>query len=165
MINKIKEFLDQKSIKYQLITHSIAYTAQEIAESSHIPGIELAKVVMITLDGKIAMAVVPASHMVDMKRIKEMTSSHTVELADEIEYKNIFVDIELGAMPPFGNMFNLKVFVATALAEEPYIVFNAGTHRELIKISYKDYADLVKPEVFSFSVKEQSRKVERPREG
>jgi Ala-tRNA(Pro) deacylase len=165
MIKRLKEFLDQNNIKYQVITHSTAFTAQEIAESAHIPGKELAKVVMVSIDGNIAMAVLPASHFVDLKRIKEMTGGRYVELTPENEYIRLFDDCEPGAMAPFGNLYNLKVYVSTSLSEDPYIVFNAGTHRELVRLSYKDFANLVRPEVFSFSVKEQQGKRMPPKEG
>ncbi len=165
MIKKLKEFLDQNNIKYQVITHSAAFTAQEIAEAAHVPGKELAKVVMVSIDGKTLMAVLPASHIVDLKRIKEMIGGQHIELTNENEYKRLFDDCEPGAMPPFGNLYNLKVFVSTALTEDPYIVFNAGTHRELIRLSYNDFVDFVKPEVFSFSIKVQPGKHERLKEG
>ncbi len=155
MLKRLKEFLDQHKVKYQIIIHSPAYTAQEIAGKAHIPGKELAKVVMVSIDGKVAMAVLPASHIVDLRRIKEVTGAQHVELTYEDDYKDLFDESEPGAMAPFGNLYNMKVFVATALTEDDYIVFNSGTHQELVRLSYKDYEELVKPQVFSFSIKEQ----------
>lgn len=158
MLKRLKEYLDQHKIKYQTITHSTAYTAQEIAGKAHIPGKDLAKVVMISIDDEVAMAVLPASHLADLSRIKEVTGAHHVELTHESDYKDLFDESEPGAMAPFGNLYGLRVFVATALTEDEYIVFNAGTHQELVRLSYRDYEALVKPQVFSFSIKEQRGK-------
>lgn len=158
MLKRLKEYLDQHKVKYQVITHSPAFTAQEIAGKAHVPGKELAKVVMISIDGEITMAVLPASHIVDLNRIKEVTGAQHIELTPESDYKDLFDESEPGAMAPFGNLYNMKVFVATALTEDKYIVFNAGTHQELVRLSYKDYENLVKPQVFSFSIKEQRGK-------
>ena len=153
MLKRLREYLDQNNIKYQLINHSAAFTSQEIAASAHIPGREMAKVVMIKVDNKLEMAVLPASHTADLKRIKEVRQAHNVELAQESDYKDIFEESEAGAMPPFGNLFNLRVISSTDLSEDSQIVFNAGSHRELIKLSYEDYERLVQPLVCAFSIK------------
>jgi len=163
MMKQLKEYLDTNGIKYRVITHSAAYTAQEIAATAHVPGKEMTKVVEIKIDGKLAMAVLPASHFVDLRRIKEMTHATHIETAKEEDYKDIFSDCEVGSMPPFGNLVNQMVFVSTDLAEDPQIAFNAGNHRELVVLSYKDYEKLVKPQVFSFSIKEFAGKGERPK--
>lgn len=154
MINRLKEYLDRNSIKYQIISHSAAYTAQEIAALVHIPGQQMAKVVMVQVDGKIIMTVLPASHVVDLRRIKELTGAQKVELSNEAEYSGLFEDCEAGAMPPFGNLYNMNVYVSTPLTEDKDIVFNAGNHRELVKLSYSDFHNLVKPEIASFSIKD-----------
>lgn len=148
---KLKDFLDSNHIKYVTISHSPAYTAQEIAASAHIPGNELAKTVMVKLDDKIAMAVLPASYKVDFDLLKKTTGAKKVELASEGEFKDTFPECEVGAMPPFGNLYGMEVFAAKSLAEDEEITFNAGSHTELIKLTYKDFARLVKPQVVKFS--------------
>jgi Ala-tRNA(Pro) deacylase len=151
-VKKIKEFLDSQNIKYISIIHSSAYTAQEIAASAHIPGKELAKTVMVKIDGGMAMAVLPATKKVDFDLLKEASGANKVELAGEQEFKGMFPDCEVGAMPPFGNLYGMKVFVAEILTEDKEIVFNAGSHTELIKLEYKDFEKLVKPKIIKFSI-------------
>lgn len=150
---KLKEFLDRHNTKYEVISHSLAYTAQEIAASAHIPGKKLAKTVIVKIDNRIAMAVLPASYRVDLELLKKAIGASKVELAREEEFKSMFPDCEVGAMPPFGNLYNMEVLVAESLAEEGEIVFNAGFHTELIRLAYKDYARLAKPKVKKFSFK------------
>jgi Ala-tRNA(Pro) deacylase len=142
---KLKEFLEEKHIKYVSISHSTAYTAQEVAASAHVPGKEMAKTVMVKIDGKMAMAVLPANYQIDFNKLRELAGSKNVELASEEEFKYMFPDCEIGAMPPFGNLYDMKVYVAESLAEDEEIDFNACTHRELIRIKYKDFEKLVKP--------------------
>lgn len=150
-VKKLKEFLQSQNIKYVTVVHSVGYTAQEIAASAHIPGKKLAKTVMIKMDGKMAMAVLPASYRVDFDLLKEASGAKKVELASEREFKDMFPDCEIGAMPPFGDLYGMEVFVAESLAEDEEIAFNAGSHTELIKLSYKDYERLVRPKVVKFS--------------
>ncbi len=151
-IQKLKEFLDSNSIKYVTIGHSRAFTAQETAVSAHIPVKELAKTVMVKIDGKMAMAVLPASSKVDFDLLKKATRAATIEIANEKEFKDLFPDCEIGAMPPFGNLYGMEVFVAKSLTEDREIAFNAGSHRELVKLTYKDFEKLVKPKVITFSI-------------
>jgi Ala-tRNA(Pro) deacylase len=148
---KLKEFLDSNNVKYVSISHSAAYTAQEIAASAHIKGKELAKTVMVKIDGKMAMAVLPASYKVDMELLKEAAGASAVELAGEQEFKDMFPGCETGAMPPFGNLYDMDVFVSAMLAEDEEIAFNAGSHTELVRLAYKDYERLVQPKVVKFS--------------
>jgi Ala-tRNA(Pro) deacylase len=150
---KLKQFLDSHNIKYVSIKHSEAYTAQEIAASAHIPGKELAKTVIVKIDGNMAMAVLPAGYKVEFELLKEAAKANKVELASEEEFKDVFPDCEIGAMPPFGNLYGLEVFVAKTLAEDKEIAFNAGSHIELIKLAYKDFENLVNPKVMKFSAK------------
>jgi len=150
-VKKLKDFLDNQNIKYVTITHSPTYTAQEIAASAHIPGKVMAKTVMVKIDGKMAMAVLPASCKVDFDLLKKAAGASTVGLASEQEFKNLFPECEIGAMPPFGNLYGMEVFVADALAEDEEIAFNAGSHTELIRLAYKDFERLVKPKVIKFS--------------
>ena len=151
---KVAQYLDSQKVKYVLIKHSPAFTAQEIAASAHIPGKELAKTVMVKLDGDMAMAVLPASYRVDFKGLKKLTGAKKVELASENEFQRLFPQCEIGAMPPFGNLYEMKVFVANPLPEDDEIAFNAGSHAELMKLHYADFAKLVEPEVGDFAEKE-----------
>lgn len=153
-VKKLKEFLDSHNIKYIIISHSRACTAQEIAASAHIPGKELAKTVMVKLDGKMAMAVLPASNRVSLDLLKEASGAKQIDLAAELEFRELFSECEPGAMPPFGNLYGMPVFVSESLTKDEEIAFNAGSHTELIKLSYKDFERLVKPKIAKLSTKE-----------
>jgi len=144
-VTRLKEFLDRENVKYVTIGHSPAFTAQEIAERAHVPGKELAKTVMVKIDGKLAMIVVPASEHVRLAHLKEALGADEVELAGEYEFKERFPDCETGAMPPFGNLYDLPVFVSATLREDDEIAFNVGSHSELIRMAYADFERLVKP--------------------
>ncbi len=146
-VKKLKSFLDSHNIEYVTISHSPAYTAQRIAELTHTPGKELAKTVIVKLDDRFAMAVVPASHRVDIDYLKRGVHANRVTLATEAEFADLFPDCELGAMPPFGNLYDMDVYVAEALTEDTEIAFNAGSHTELVRLAYEDFAKLVKPTV------------------
>lgn len=155
-IKKLKDFLERENVKYVSVYHSIAYTAQEIAESVHVKGREMAKTVMVKLDGKLAMAVLPASHQVDFERLKAVAGAHNTALAAEKEFRDLFPDCDIGAMPPFGNLYGMDVFVSRDLTKDKEIAFNAGSHYELIRLAYKDFEKLVKPHLGDFSVKMRS---------
>lgn len=148
---KLKEFLDQNKIKYVTIKHSVAFTSQEIAASAHIKGKDLAKTVLIKINGRMAMCVLPASYKVDFDLLKKAVENDNVRLANEMEFKDKFPECEVGAMPPFGNLYNMDVYLAESLLDDEEIAFNAGTHTELIQMSLKDFLDLVKPKVIRFS--------------
>ena len=146
-VQKLKEFLDTQGVKYVIIQHSPAFTAQEIAASAHIPGKEVAKTVMVRIDGKMAMAVVPASLKVNFDLLREAAGAELVALAPEAEFQDMFPECEVGAMPPFGNLYEMAVFVSQALSEDEEIAFNAGSHTELMRLSYQDFERLVRPKV------------------
>ncbi len=150
-IRQIREFLDGHGIRYVTISHSPAYTAQEIAAMAHVPGKELAKTVIVKVDGRLAMAVLPATRKVNFAMLREVTGSDQVELAHEDEFADRFPGCELGAMPPLGNLYGLPVYVAQSLAEDDVIAFNAGTHTELIQMRYADFEKLVQPKVAALS--------------
>jgi Ala-tRNA(Pro) deacylase len=150
-IQKLKTFLDDNGIKFVSMQHSAAYTAQEVAALAHIPGEELAKTVMVKIDGVMAMAVVPASHQIDFERLRDVAGAEQVELASEDEFKGFFPACDVGAMPPFGNLYDLPVYCSNALSEDLEIAFSAGSHSELIRLAYADYEQLVQPEIASFS--------------
>lgn len=149
IVRKLKDFLDTHGVKYVVISHSRAYTAQEIAASAHVPGKELAKTVMVKIDGKLAMVIMPASHTLEFEVLKKQTGSKNVQLATEEEFVETFPDCEVGAMPPFGNLYDVDVYVSRKLADDEEIAFNAGSHTELIRLQYADFATLVKPTVLN----------------
>ena len=148
---KLREFLDKNGIKYVSVTHSTAYTAQEVAASAHISGNVMAKTVIVELDGKMAMAVLPANRKVILQDLREIIGSDQVKFVVEDAFKQKFPDCEAGAMPPFGNLYEMDVFVAEALSQNDEIAFNAGTHTEIIKMAYADFERLVQPKVLNFT--------------
>jgi Ala-tRNA(Pro) deacylase len=145
--NRVKQFLDVEEIKYITISHSVAYTAQGIAATAHISGKELAKTVIVKIDGAFAMAVLPASRQVDLLLLKAAAAAKTVALASEPEFKQRFPDCETGAMPPFGNLYGMAVFADENLTRDQEIAFNAGSHRELIRLAWTDFKRLVQPRI------------------
>ena len=149
-IQKLKTFLDENGVKYTLIQHSRAFTAQEIAELTHIPGKELAKTVMVMIAGEVAMAVVPASHLVDFKCLSDVAGI-MVELADEGDFVELFPNCDVGAMPPFGNLYGMPVYVSEPLAEDEFIAFSAGSHAEVMRLQYAEFERFVNPILGRFS--------------
>ncbi len=150
-IKKLKDFLNSHKVKYVTIKHSTAYTTQEIAASAHIPGKEMAKTVIIKVDGKMAMAVLPASNKIDFALLKKTIGAKDIQLASEQEFEYTFPQCDVGAMPPFGNLYDMEVYVAESLTEDEEIAFNAGSHSELMKVAYKDFERLVNPKIVKFS--------------
>jgi Ala-tRNA(Pro) deacylase len=150
-LTNLREFLDSHHVKYLVISHSVAYTAQGIAALVHLSGKRLAKTVIVKIDGTLAMAVVPASHHVDLGLLKTSTGANKVELATEQEFKDKFPDCETGAMPPFGNLYGMTVFADESLAHNEEITFNAGTHRELVRMDWQDLVRLVKPSIIGLT--------------
>lgn len=149
-VHRLKEFLDRNNVRYICITHSTAYTAQEIAALTHIKGRELAKTVIVKIDDTLAMAVLPASHHVNLEMLKAASGAGKVGLATELEFRARFPGCETGAMPPFGNLYDMPVFVDESLTKDDEIAFNAGTHNELIRLAYKDFERLAQPKVVRF---------------
>lgn len=146
-LKKLQELLDSKHVKYQVISHSPAYTAQQVAQTTHISGWEMAKSVMLKIDGRYVMFVLPASTKVNFDAIKKQAKAKKVELATEYEFKNLFPDCEVGAMPPFGNLYGVDVLVSKDIAKNKQIAFNSGSHSEVIKLAYKDFENLVHPKL------------------
>jgi len=150
---RVKEYLDQNDVKYASIKHSKAYTAQEIASSSHISGKELAKTVILKdKKGEFAMAVLPAVDKVDLEAIEEKRDLVNPELASEQEFRDLFSDARTGAMAPFGNLYDLPTYVSTKFENHRMITFNAGNHEELIRMPFKDYKELVKPKIIKLRI-------------
>ncbi len=150
-LSSLKEYLDKHNVKYIVVSHSPAYTAQGIAALAHIPGKELAKTVIVKMDGKLVMAVLPASFHVDLRLLKKETGAGVVGLASEDEFKGRFPECETGAMPPFGNLYGIEVFADENLTNDKEIAFNAGSHRELIRLAWEDFEKLAKPKVIRFA--------------
>lgn len=150
-IRKLQDFLEEHQVKYQSIPHSQAFTSQEVAAAAHVPGKELAKAVIVKVDDIMAMVVLPAPDKVSLDRLREVTGARTVALAEEDEFRDLFPECEPGAMPPFGNLWNLPVFVDQRLREDEAIAFEAGTHDELIRMSYSDFERLAEPAVAEIS--------------
>ena len=150
-IAKLKKYLDKEKVRYVTVCHSRAYTAQETAASAHIPGKDLAKTVMVKIDGKMAMAVLPASFRVDFELLKGAAGTDDVQLAKEEEFVKMLPECDVGAMPPFGNLYGLDVYVSPKLESYDEIAFNAGTHTELMKLAYRDFERLVHPRVLALA--------------
>ena len=151
LMGKIKGYLDGYNVKYDVIAHMPTYTASETAQSAHIVGKAFAKTVIVKCGKQMVMAVLPASAQLDLDVIKEVTGSDRVVLAKEFEFCELFPECEVGAMPPFGNLFNLNVYVDEQLALQPEIAFNAGEHTDLIKLAYQDFEKLVDPVVLNLA--------------
>ena len=146
---KLKEYLEREHVPFTSIVHDETYTAQETAQAAHVPGYELAKTVMVELDGKMAMIVVPATRKVILQDLREVTGAARVRFATEEQFKNLFPDCEVGAMPPFGNLYGMEVYVAPGLAADEEIAFNAGSHTEVVKMAFADFDRLVHPTMVS----------------
>jgi Ala-tRNA(Pro) deacylase len=146
-VNALRDYLDENEVEYVTISHSRAYTAQRIAAAAHVPGKEMAKTVMLKVDGSLVMAVLRAPDKVNLSKVKEITGADKVELAKEGEFEKSFPDCEVGSMPPFGNLYDLEVLVDSNLTKDEHIVFNACSHRELIRMPYESYANLVQPKI------------------
>ena len=143
----LREDLDRNEVAYRILPHTPAFTASEVAAAAHVGGKHVVKTVMVKLDGKLAMLAVPSNRRVDIEAVRETTGAKVVELAREDEFRDLFPGCETGAMPPFGNLYGVQVYVAPELAREPLIAFNAGTHSELMELSYDDFEQLVRPRV------------------
>jgi Ala-tRNA(Pro) deacylase len=144
-VQKLKEFLDANKVKYVTVSHSPAYTAQELAAQAHVPGKEWAKTVVVKLDGKMAMAVIPAAHRVVFDLLRQAAGAKEAALASEAEFASAFPGCEVGAMPPFGNLYGMQVYVSEELTSDEEISFNAGTFTEMIRLPYQEFERLVEP--------------------
>lgn len=150
-MSKLKEFLDTQNIPFETILHTTAYTAQGIAAMTHISGKELAKTVIVKLDDTMCMAVLPASQQVDLELLRAATGASMATLASEREFRQKFPDCETGAMPPFGNLYDMPVYVEESLTKDKEIAFNAGSHNELMRLSFADFVRAASPRILKFS--------------
>ncbi|MEG3789112.1 YbaK/EbsC family protein [Lysobacter sp. CCNWLW3] len=144
---RLQDYLHSHQVAYDTLAHPYAMTAHGAAVSADIDDHEMAKTVMVKLDGRLAMAVVPADEWLRLTRLREASGAQYVALASEAEFKERFPECEVGAMPPFGNLYGLEVYAADSLAGEERIAFNAGSHRELMRIAWSDFEQLVHPRV------------------
>ena len=146
ILKRLKAMLDEAKVPFEVYNHALAYTAQEIAAKQHFSGNEMAKVVMLEVDDKLVMGVIRGNDKISLNEVRESLGARHVRLATEAEFIARFPECEIGAMPPFGNLFGLKVYVDGALAKDEYIYFNAGNHVQTVQMTYQDFARLVKPE-------------------
>ena len=148
---RLERYFRENGVRYDVQSHPEVYTAQEVAAVEHIPGRLMAKVVLAMVDGTLAELVLPAPSRIDIPKLKAALNARDARLAREQEFAHVFTDCEVGAMPPFGNLYNVPVIVDRAMAEDPKIVFNAGTHRETMAVAYKDFERLVSPRTVEFT--------------
>ena len=146
-VEKLESLLEDQSVCYELFKHPIAYTSQMTAQAEHVPGSEEAKVVILNADGKNVMVVLPSTHHVDLSEMADLLGALNVRLETESNLDRLFPDCETGAMPPFGNIYQMPVYVDRALTENENIVFNAGSHFQAMRMKYEDYSKLVRPKV------------------
>ncbi|MGE5647972.1 MAG: aminoacyl-tRNA deacylase [Acidobacteriota bacterium] len=151
ILPQLQEFLDQNQIRYTHTVHPLAYTAKEVASAERVPAREVAKTVVFLSENGYGMAVLPADSVVDLEQLRQDLGLSRLRLATEAELAELFPSCELGAMPPFGNLFSLPVYVDARLAGEDMIAFNAGTHRDVIHMHFRDFNALVNPAIVPFA--------------
>jgi Ala-tRNA(Pro) deacylase len=149
--DRLEDYLRENGVPFEVQHHPMAITAQEVAAAEHVPGKMLAKVVMVSADGEMAMLSLPAPYQVDLEKAGKMLGAEEARLAQEEEFEGAFPDCEVGAMPPFGNLYGLPVYVEEALAEDETIFFRAGTHTDTMSVGYADFERLVEPTVGDFA--------------
>jgi Ala-tRNA(Pro) deacylase len=143
--DRLEQYLREREITYEMHHHPLAYTAQKVAASEHVPGKELAKTVIVIIDDRSVMVIVPASRNIQVSRLANALGASQARLAEEKEFESLFADCEVGAMPPFGNLYGIDVYVDQTVAEDERIVFRAGTHTDTVHMKYADFARLVNP--------------------
>ncbi len=156
---RIRDYLTGSGVWYSLTSHPTAYTAQEVAQATHLPGRCMAKNVIVTIDGELAMAVVPATREVNLKGLRDQVGAKEVRLADEACFAEAFSECQVGSVPPFGVLFGVRIFIDISLALQEQIAFNAGTHTDVVRMWYTDYARMAKPLVMQISMPEPVSKV------
>jgi Ala-tRNA(Pro) deacylase len=148
---KVQDLLKQEEVPYKSVWHPVSYSAQKTAAFAHVSGNEFAKPVMVRIDGQLCMVVVPASNQVDFDLLRQATGAKDLRLANESEFMNLFPDCEVGAMPPFGHLYGVQTYVAEKLSHDDIISFNAGTHNELIEMTFRDYSRIEHPRLIKVS--------------
>ncbi|MBI4591526.1 MAG: YbaK/EbsC family protein [Candidatus Rokubacteria bacterium] len=158
--DRLQRFLDQQGIAYQTLAHRQVFTAQEVAATTHVPGRQLAKVVVVRGDGGgYLMVVLPAACRIDLTALRTVTGKRKLSLAPEGEFGRLFPDCDVGAMPPFGNLYDMPVYIDACFPRAKEIFFQAGNHREVVQLSYADYARLVAPTVGEFCLHEREKTI------
>ena len=142
---RLHNFLDERHASYQTVRHDRTVTAQQTASAAHIGQRHFAKTVMLLVEGKLAMLVMPSPFRADLSRLSRALGGREVDLAHEIDFKMAFPDCELGAMPPFGNLYGMPVYVDARLAGQDDIAFNAGSHTDVVRMPYPEFEQLVRP--------------------
>ena len=150
MVKRLQEFLESHGVRYEVIPHREAFTSQEIAAASHVSGKAMAKVVILKRGTEMVMAVLPAACKVGVDRLERIFSASGIAIAREHEFAGLFPDCDTGAMPAFGNLYGLEVYVDQELTTCSHIVFQAGNHHELVTMRYADFARLAQPRVAEF---------------
>jgi Ala-tRNA(Pro) deacylase len=148
---RLSQYLNDHSVRFEVLTHPQAYTMQEVAAELHESGKQVAKVVMVKADGKNVMLVVPASHRINFSRVGKLLNAERVSLAKEEDFAALFPDCAPGAMPPFGNLYQVPVYVDQSLANQDEILFRVGTHQDTMRMAYADYGRLVQPTIGDFA--------------
>lgn len=149
---RLKEYLEENKVPYTHCTHHLAYTAQEVAAAQHVPGREVAKTIVLKADDQFLMVILPAVLKINLKVVREALTYKQIEFATEKEFASLFPDSEVGAMPPFGNLYGLPVYVDPSLSANEEIIFNAGTHVETIRMKYRDFERLAQPKMIDATV-------------
>jgi Ala-tRNA(Pro) deacylase len=147
----VEAYLRENKVPFEVQHHAVAYTAQEVAAAEHVPGRMLAKVVMLLGDGKLSMFVLPAPARVDLEKAASVLGAKDVRLAHEDEFADRFAGCEVGAMPPFGSLYDVPLYADKSLAEDETIVFEAGTHTDTMSMKYADFERVAKPTVAEFA--------------
>ena len=148
---RMEKYLRENGVGFEVKTHEQAFTMQEVAAALHVPGNQVAKVVIVCADKEKVMLVLPAPYRMNVDLVRDMVGANKVRLAKEEEFADLFPDCATGAMPPFGNLYGVPIYVDRSMAEEPDMVFRIGTHRETMKITYADFIRLAQPVVGDFS--------------
>ncbi len=148
---KVMDFLDKSKVNYEITEHTSTFTAQHMAAVEHEPGRFVAKPVIVKADGKYIMCVLPACYKIDMSKLKAQLGAKSLTLAEENEIGTLFDDCQLGAEPPFGNLYDLTTIIDKTLAEDDHITFQAGSHEKTIRMTMDDYVKLAEPKVLQFS--------------
>ena len=155
-IDKLEQYFAEKRIYYEIQEHRTAFTIQEVAALLHEKGIHVAKVFIARADGRNVMLVLPSIYNVDLDRARALIGAQEVRRAKEVEFAHLFPDCDVGAMPPFGNFYNIPVYVDQTLALQPFVVFQAGSHRETMKIATSDYLRIVEPTIGEFATQPEA---------
>jgi Ala-tRNA(Pro) deacylase len=147
---QLETLFQKRKVRFTITKHTEVYSAQRVAREVGIPGRELAKVVIVAGDGELVMMVLPAPHRLSLAKARKVLKARRVRLAEEEDFADLFPDCELGAMPPFGDLYDLPLYVDRTLTTQREIAFNAGTHDEIMHISFTDYERVARPTIASF---------------